>query len=299
LGVAMRSLPESAHIDVPHVLATRFLSAAKNLSFCDDDMLRDVKTQIHIREQIRSLCPDEFDWLVEEIRQRLCRSPFGAHITGMSFDESNLLFAAVTGAFGDLVEPNKQSWSQVVRRIQPATDRHEYGYGTLNEQLHTDGTDWPQPNDLTCLLCVRPDQNGGGQTRLLDIKDILLEVERDFGPDTLQTLYHESVPWRIADATGGGVVLAPILSENGIRYLRYTIELAQEHQSIALTHEVAQALDRLDHVISNSPSIFGLSLNRNDLLFVNNKSCLHARTKIHNSESSRRLILRVKVLRQE
>lgn len=291
----MKSFPQSAFISVPPELAAALVKVTKTLPQYDDTALRSPALQATLREQIRACCSEGFDWLIEEIGTRLKKSPFCACVKGLVFDDSNLLFAGIASTFGELVEPNRQPWSQLIRPIQPGTDRQEPGYGLLNEQLHTDGTDWQAPNDLTCLLCIRPDQLGRGKTLLLDLEDLLREMELRSNSDTIQRLRKTQVPWQLSDAMGGRVIWAPVFSTEGIRYMRYTIDLAVQRLSIKLAPEMIEALTILDSTIECSRNLIGLMLYQNDLLLVNNKRCLHARAKISGSEASSRLMLRLKV----
>lgn len=294
----MRTFPPAAQINVRSRPAASFLDAVARLPPCDDAALRGAEVQAALRSQLRASCPDDFPRLVEEIHLRLARAPFCALVRGLRFDGRGLLFVAITSAFGDMVEPSRQSQAAFVRPIRPATDRKEYGYGALNEQLHTDSTDWPNPNDFTCLLCERPDQNGGGETRLLDQDELLRGLRAEYGPEVIESLRREPAPWRLADELGGGVAWSPVVSGQGIRYMKYTIDLTLEEQSVRLSRELSSALEAVSHTTRTSEGVTGLALEADDLLLINNKRCLHARTAIPSPEQSRRLLWRVKVTRR-
>lgn len=295
----MRTFPESAMLKVGPPLAASLSEAATRLPFDDDGSVGIAEAQTCLREQLQSHCPDGFHWLVEEIGLRLARAPFCALVRGISFDSRGTLFVAITSSFGDLVETYGRAAFAPIRRISPATDRREYGHGTLNEQLHTDSTDWPSPNNYTCLLCVRPDQNGGGQTRLLDRDELLQQLVARHGPSVLETLRRDPAPWRLADELGGGVTWHPILSEQGVRYMRYTIDSAAETNAARLSPELSSALEAMEQTTRAPEGVMGLALEADDLLLVNNKLCLHARTEVPFPERSSRLVLRVKVARGE
>jgi Taurine catabolism dioxygenase TauD, TfdA family len=291
----MKPFPDSARINIPPSVATQLLSAAQMLPPYEDASLREAQTQTNVYEQMRVKCPDSFDWLVQEIDLRLSRAPFSAHICGLTFDTSNLLFVSLARAFGNLVEPFHKPWSRLVQRIQPANDRAEDGYGPLNEQLHTDGTDWREQNDLTCLLCIQADQHGHGHTRLLDIEQLLKELKHNSAPEVLQVLYEEPVPWQIAAELGGDIFWTPVFGQDYVRYMRYTIDLALKEQAIDLSPAVLNALALLDHTIENPLDELSLMMQPKDMLFINNKLSLHGRTKIPHPKSSKRELLRIKV----
>lgn len=288
---------ESAQVSVPLQLAANLLYATKKIPPHDDKTLYDVRLQADVREAIRTASSDgAFDWVIEEIRRRLIRKPYCAYVTGLQFDEHNILLVSITGAFGTVVEPYNQPWTRLVRYIQPSTDRSVSGWGVLNEELHTDGTDWPQPNDLTCLLCVRADQNGGGRSRLLDIDTILDDLDTGFGREAIDILHQEAVPWYIANELGGGVFRRPVYAENSIRWCRYTINIALENKQEFLSESISTSLSALEQVLKEAKGIIDFAMAPGGLLFVNNKRCLHARTTIKNPQYSRRLVLRTKIV---
>ncbi|GAB1542952.1 hypothetical protein NUACC21_56260 [Scytonema sp. NUACC21] len=293
----MIPLPESARVVVPSKLATDLLSAVKKLPLYDDKALYDVKLQATVREQIRTLIAgDGFDWLVEEIRKRLIRKPYCAYVTGLQFDDPNLVFFSLAGAFGDVVDDPYNPSSRLVRDLQPSTDKViPDGWGVLNEQLHTDSTDWPEPNALTCLHCIRPDYEGGGRSRLLDIDTLLVELDKRFGQEVLKILHTEAVPWWIADKFGGGVLRTPVFTANSVRWLPYTIKFALENNQESLPETISASLGAMENVLNEATGIIDFAMAPGSLWFINNKLSLHSRTPIKNPQASKRLVLRTKI----
>jgi hypothetical protein len=194
----------------------------------------------------------------------------------------------MTCGLGNLVEPYQQDWSRLVRRISPAKDRLVGEYGVLNEKLHTDGTDWPDPNDLTCLLCVRPDGDGGGRSRLLS-EGAIREVSEPWAD-----LLADPLPWAIAEELGGGIHWAPVLSDGGVRWLRFTVDEARR-RGASVSEEVSSKLDEFARALEAARSLIEIDLNAGDLLIIDNRRCLHARSPVAGQDSSQRFLLRVKV----
>ena len=201
---------------------------------------------------------------------------------------------ASASSLGELVEPYQQSWSHTIRRIRPQTDRVVDGGKVLNEHLHTDGTDWPRPNDLTCLLCIRPDQNGGGRSRLLPLDRLLSEL-RARDKALLNVLFRTPVPWAIAAPLGGGVRWETILSPGGVRWLKYTIDLAVSGGA-DLEPALAAAIEQFEQIVDGSSAAVEFLLQAGNLLLVNNAKCMHARTPIPDVTGSERMMSRIKVM---
>jgi hypothetical protein len=289
-------LLKSAEVLVPPQLATDLLSAAKKLPAYDDDALYDVKLQAAVREQIRTSNGDGFDWLVEEIRSRLSQRPYFAYVTGLLFDDSNLLLVSLAGAFGNVIDLYNHPESRIVRHLFPSTDVVVPRWGVINTVLHTDSPGWPQPNAITGLVCVRPDQNGGGRSRLLDIDTLRVELDRRFGQELLGILHTEPVPWSIDAELGGGVVRTPVFTANRVRWLCYMIDRAIENTEETLPEPVSAALEAMEQFLVKEPrGVIDFLMAPQSLLLVNNERCLHSRTSIKNPETSKRLMLRIKI----
>lgn len=293
----MNPFPKSAYISIGTELASEFLASTPSVNGYNDTELLDISVQQQLLNQVRSRSK-HFDDLIDEISAALNRSPYCACVKGLSFDDANLLFATICIALGDLVEPHRGVSARVMRIIKPLTDRDEGGYGSLNTHLHTDGTDWLTPNDVTGLLCVHPDQFGGGETRLLDIDALKCELETHFDARIIHILQKAAVPWRIIDELGGGVIWKPIFNEEGIRYMKYTIEASVAGCAAALSRELKDCLTIVHEVVATAPRAIGMMLHRNDLLLINNNRCLHARTTVANPELSKREMLRLKVMKR-
>jgi hypothetical protein len=286
--------PISSIINVPKSLALDFVRTAKNSTQYSDKSLYCVEVQKQLCQQIRSASPLGFDWLVSEIQDRIFKVPYFSYIKGLQFDRNNLLFVALSSALGNVVEPYNQPWSRLVRSIEPSTDL-VFTNRSVNERLHTDGTDWQYPNDLTCLVCLRPDQNGGGISKLMDIETLTAELQANFGRSSLETFHTCSIPWRIADELGGGVTFKPVLSENSMRWSYYTISRAINEGLASLPGEVTNIISLVEDWLNTTSNIFYLPMQTNDLLIVSNNLCLHGRTEVKNSNSSKRLFLRTKI----
>jgi hypothetical protein len=264
--------------------------AALSLRY-EEDELADVGRQAQLRSELSASCP-VFGELVAMCRDRVQQPPHHLRVTGLHLDPGNRVFMALMTGLGQILEPYRKSWSRVVQRIEPATDFRAERYGVLNERLHTDGTGWPTPNWLTCLLCIRSDSSGGGQSRLLDL-DLLLD-QADSAKLPLTLLCREAVPWNIDSELGGGVHWEPVLGTGTIRWMRYSIETAVQRYSLSLSDEIVDAIARFEEFLDQA-RVQEFRLNSGELMIVHNAKCLHARSPVRDPERSGRIMLRVKV----
>jgi hypothetical protein len=288
----MIALSPSAMPAVPPDVAIAFRDRAAALPVHADEELRCPDAQCGLRDLIRAAAPVEFDALIADLEICLEKPPYVAYVTGLRFDEANHLFLALGAALGEVVDPYHRPGSELVRRLSPARDRlAQGGTDVLSEALHTDGTDSPEPNDITCLVCVRPDQNGGGRTRLLDAEGIRAHVFPRLDPGTVRILTTEALPWQIADALGGGTVRAPVLADAGLRWLRQGV-------AAPVPPGVEHAIAEFERVLAAATEVVDFAMARDSLVVMNNRRTLHARTAVPDRGRSRRLMLRTKVYRR-
>lgn len=245
---------------------------------------------------VRSISAGAFDDLVGEISTRIARPPFFVHVRNLETENPAAVLIAISAMLGRLMEPYQQPWSKVVRHIRPYDDR-DYGGRVLNEFLHTDGTDWPTPNDYTCLYCVRPDSHGGGQSRLLCVDSFIETLRGSPQRKLLEQLDEQPLPWKVAPSLGGEIHWAPAISINArqMRWLRATNLIAAQETAEPLPSALLQLLANFEAAIEAASVQLRISLNAGDMLLVDNRRALHGRTAIRFPETSPRHLLRVKV----
>ncbi|NLU77770.1 TauD/TfdA family dioxygenase [Micromonospora sp. HNM0581] len=265
----------------------------------DDKALAEPAYQDAIVASVREAAGNAFDDLVEEVAKRLADPPWFTIVRGLPASRATPLLVAVSATLGLLVEPYRQPWSRVVRHIVPSRDRAVAGQ-VLNEFLHTDGTDWPQPNDYTCLFCVRPDQSQDGESRLLDVATLLEEATAGPNGRVVKRLAAQALPWRIADELGGGIHWEPAinLATLHIRWLRYTAALSHAEGLAPLPASCLDDMVAFEQLVENCKGVVRIHLQAGDLMLIDNGRCLHARTPIRNPAASTRELRRTKVMRK-
>ncbi|HEV7744722.1 MAG TPA: TauD/TfdA family dioxygenase [Pyrinomonadaceae bacterium] len=286
-------LPDTAQTKISATLASELLQAAEKLPLYENAEYYATALQGFIHNSIREACPDGFDLVVGLIRERIARWPYCALLQGLRFDEGNRLFVAINRAFGELVSlPLRKPRAQLVHYIQPRTDILAASGGREVCNLHTDAVDQGTPIDLISMICVRPDQGGDGRSRLLDVDAVRDEVKTQLGSDVLQLLMTELVPWQLHEGCGGGVKWRRVLTESGMCWRRYTINLAMNENGAKLSEEMLTSLDAFGRVVATSTRTMEFLMRESELLFSDNTRSIHARTAIANESATHRLMIR-------
>jgi hypothetical protein len=280
-------------IEVLPAVARKLLDTAERLPPYDNREFYSPELQMFVLEQVRESCAGEFDALVESIKARVAQWPYWVLVRGLRFDDGNRLFVAINRAFGELMaRPYEKPRAQLVHYIQPATDLKSARGGRESERLHTDTADWKLPVEFISMICVRPDREGEGRSRILDVDTARDEVRKRLGDETLQRLETEPVPWLLADYCGGGVDWRPVLSKSSICWRRYTIELALNSEGIELPQTMQSCLDDFENVITTTPRTAEFLMGESELLFSDNTRTIHSRTPISAGDASDRLMIR-------
>src|SRR5690242_3288253 len=111
-------LPDDAIVNVSSTIASDLLAAAERLPLYDNREFYSSELQVRVCEAVREGCPEDFDAIVSQIRERLVRWPYCVLVNGLAFDEGNKVFVAINRAFGELVaRPYEKPRAQLVHYI--------------------------------------------------------------------------------------------------------------------------------------------------------------------------------------
>lgn len=293
----MRSLPKSIEIHVNPQIVYDLFKSASNLHPYKDSELRNYDVQNYIHDNVRLMCPESFDDIMKNIQYKINQIPYFVIVKGLKFDRNYSLLIALSSSLGKLIEPYNKPGFSLIHHLKPTQYLDNTIEEKLDEKLHTDGTNWTHPNDITGLLCVRPDQYGGAQSQILDIDSIYLEIKRHFSLETIRILENMDLPWRSDDGLSNGLFWAPIISNKNIRWMRYTINKAIEEYNIHnLPASLIKSLNAIEYVTLDSKKTYNFKLTSGDLLFFNNKKVLHSRSPYPYPQFSSRLLLRIKII---
>ena len=290
----MATPPDTNVITLTAEQATLVTDGTGRIEEGPDERFDDPDRRAAVRSTILQ-CWHGLSDFADQVSETIDRAPYFALIRNVPLAAPSAFFVALASSLGEVTEPYQRSWSRAIYHIRPQSDRVIAGSGVLNQYLHTDGTHWPRPNDLTCLLCLRADQRGGGRSRLLSL-DRLCAGLNAAHPGVLDILTAEAVPWALDENLGGGVDLAPVFTGDRVRWLKHTIDQAT-NAGATISDAMVDALGTLESFVERCPGTFEFSLGPGDLLVVNNKQCMHARTPIPHPASSQRHLARIKINR--
>jgi hypothetical protein len=148
--------------------------------------------------------------------------------------------------------------------------------------FHTDNSFGDSVVDYVGLLCLNPAKSGG-LSQLVSGYMVWGALQERY-PDAAAILRQPFHFDRRGGLRPGDAPTArfPIFGEGGpelvIRYLRYWIEVGHEKAGQPLTRAQIQALDCLDEIAALPRYRVEFTMNRSEMLFINNRWLLHNRT---------------------
>lgn len=149
--------------------------------------------------------------------------------------------------------------------------------------LHTDTAYSPHPHSLVAFEMVRPDPEGGGQSLIRPVADVVARLDAE----TLRILREPRFDF-------GRGELPVVWGEPGRESMRYySAQIAKGMDAVGADDPRRGALARLDAVLDAFAAEPGFALAAGDTLLLNNHKIFHGRTAfLPNSD---RLIMRYRV----
>jgi hypothetical protein len=83
--------PDTGRIAVSSLLARELLKGAESLPLYDNREFYSPELQTLVRDHVRESCPDGFDWIANEINERIARWPYCVLLQGLLFDEEQVV----------------------------------------------------------------------------------------------------------------------------------------------------------------------------------------------------------------
>jgi alpha-ketoglutarate-dependent taurine dioxygenase len=192
---------------------------------------------------------------------------------------------------GEPVQPYPDPAYRPVREMRPADDVPVAGPQIPTESLHTDSTNWPTPNDVTLLSCVRPDDAGGGASLVLEVDDGLRSLRGELGPGAVTRLRREGLPWPVDERLGGGLTWRPAAADDRFRWQASRISEAVAVRGARVAADTVDFMTAVDRVFRASPAVRRFRLSEGDLLVTDNRRTLHAREPVPDPGRSGRRML--------
>jgi hypothetical protein len=207
----------------------------------------------------------------------------GLPVERCSTQESQVMYWLVGQMLGCPIEQNVQGTLlyDVRDTGQDVAQGARFSVTNRESSFHTDNS-FGDVTDYIGLLCLQT-AKAGGVNQVVSGYTVVNELAEKY-PDVLEIL---SQPFHV-DRRGGvkegesPTVQVPIIEGAGneliFRYLRYWIEVGHEKVGEPLTSEQVRALDVLDETVQRRDLIVEFSLQRGQMLFINNRWILHNRT---------------------
>lgn len=317
-------IPDDCVLRVAPATATRWLEAARSIPANEARRFYEPSVQQRLRDLVRAAAPEELDALIAGVDALLLSPPHLVVVRGLRWDAADHLCVALNAAFGTLVAGTYQPpRSQIVHRLQVQTElAGDKGAMRGAEVFHSDCASFSEPADLLTMVCVRPDDSGGGSTRVVTSAQVRALIRARGGDEMLAWFERTALPWRIRDPgdarrylgnadriraqlgwrhfdeRGEGVAMRPVLDGDRVLWSRYLIEqgfLLLERQ---LDAETARALDFLTEALEAPDEQYDCPLQADDFMISDNLRTLHTRTPLgHDYAQSSRLMLRCWVRR--
>lgn len=247
--------------------------------------------------QAESLAVMLKDFVYNDIGQRGFGMIRGFPVAHYSQEEIEMFFWGVGTLMGTGVSQNAAG-----HRLGHVRDQG-LDYNTLNVRGYQTRAHLPfhcDPSDVVGLLCVNRAVEGGLSSVVSGIA-MYNEILREH-PQYLDLLYRGFLYDRRGEETsyqGALSDLVPVFSYFGgdlsIRYVRKSMETAQQKLGIDFTDEEYEVLDYMEALSRREDLVYSMMLEPGDMQFCNNYLVLHSRTdyKDHDELEKKRHMLRL------
>ncbi len=222
---------------------------------------------------------------------------------GEDWDESSLrqlywVFGVLMGrpidSYGKLYEVKDRGFDHRQKRV-PVSQT------SASTSLHTDSSAVHVQPDLVGLLCLQPAQQGG-ESRITSALTAHERLRQNC-PHLLKWLYGDF----IRDIVTPGVEPTmqrrlenrfPVFRHHpghglNFRYMRYWIETGQQRAGLPLTPVQVEALDALEQALESRSAVSTFSLQRGEMLWLDNWTVAHDRTAYVDDPLRPRRLLRM------
>jgi len=165
--------------------------------------------------------------------------------------------------------------------------------------LHTDSSAVDVLPELVGLICVRP-ASVGGASRVASALQAYRKLSRVY-PESCRILeepHYRDLVTPGFDPSGRLRNRFPVfdLSDERrgpvCRYMRFWIEKGYEKAGVEPDPQLIEALDRLDAILEEPDSVATFTLERGEMLWIDNTVTLHDRTRYRDDPANPRLMLR-------
>ncbi len=220
----------------------------------------------------------------------------------MSPPEERAFFLRIGMLMGRVMTEYGQLYPVCDRGIDYKQEAAPVSMTTAETGMHTDSSAIGALPDFVGLLCEEPSASGGASL-ISNALTIYHDLCRS-NPDTIGLLEEKFIRDVVTPGASRSIenLLGnsfPIFSRgrhgrgSTFRYMRYWIEKGAERAGAPLQPRQIEALNRLDEELGSPENQVTLSLDRGDILFVNNRTLAHGRTGYSDRPGNRRQLQRI------
>lgn len=169
---------------------------------------------------------------------------------------------------------------------------------TNEAELHTDSQYREKPEDHFALYCIQKANCSGGLSLFLSVEDIINELnENSKGRHALQFFANNVFPYVVPDVFKINPQGPPeytfghLLKDGKMRFRIDSVQKAMRLDASLFSSEHFSYFNFLSDIVLNSKKTKSTQLEKNECLFINNKTMLHGRTEF---KDKKRHLLRVR-----
>jgi len=270
---------------------------AEGLPHYDDDRLGEECVQAAISRALSVEVPGWDAWVSTVMRR--FNDDGVVLVRGLRFDAENRLLIGSLAPFGRLTGAGNPGL-RVVYDLVPI----ERPPDTPDFELffHTGSYFRSHPHEVLALQCVQPGSAGGGVSKIA-VLDTVLDMMRDRGnAAAIDLLLQTPVLFKRPIRKGRGYFEAPIFSRRAgqpgcleVRYERRRVERgASGRGPDGYGAELQAAIDAFEAAAYTPGTSIEYALQADELLIIDNRRVLHARTAVVGGAASGRHLKRVK-----
>jgi hypothetical protein len=270
--------------------------SAQKLPRYTDEQFRDSRTQSALTRGFSLGVPGWDEW-VDVVARRFAEDGV-VLVRGLSFDPENRLLIGVLASLGQVTgegNPNLRAvYDLLPIERPPDTPDFELFF-------HTGSYFRARPHELLALLCVRPGSAGGGGSRLAVVDAVLSTMRQQGNEAAIDLLLRTPVLFRRPIRKGRGYfeapILAPIDGQVGrvqVRFERRRVLRGARGREGGYSAALLAAIAAFEAAAYTPGTFVEYALQANELLIIDNRRVLHARTEVVGGAASDRHLKRVK-----
>lgn len=222
-------------------------------------------------------------------------------LRGLRFDSENRLLVGLIASLGRPVGDGNPR-GRLVYDLYPI--ERPSGETDFELYFHTGSPTRERPHEILALECVAQSERGGGISKLTVIDAALESMRHRKQRAAIKTLCERRFPFKGFRPGSDTILYAPIVEQAAgpgralqVRFQRDLIFNGAAAEPDSFDDSMSVAMEAFETALSAPGSSIEYRLQENELLIIDNRRVLHARTAIVGGKESGRHLKRVKAYR--